>query len=935
MAAPTFDDLKAQNRTVYRDAVAPGTTEANDPLKSDIRALNDAQIDKMVEIAASASAGRRAFATVAERNAWTERPVGAIASVEETDLTYRWDGTTWVEFVDPLFGVAARAEAAQILAEAAAEDAEQAVTGATALLRPALPAPMAAADGAQIAAARLIGGTLDNDSGYVAGTGFSGWVFGIQITETQTAAQMDVLVTSTADATTMVVRVFERQVASAYVGPPSAEDGDLLLTTINHSLSGGEQASGSAYALVSVPLGGLRLLPDRYVLFEVTMLNGASPIAFGTRQRDVGSTVVPALRGYFRNGSTWSVLGDATKRLSVAIWGEGGGDLLAAPRRAEQRLEPALTAIGDTLEPLTDTDATNALSSAETAGLVGLAKVLPSGGFIDAVRVNLADATGTANSARVRLYLYDADYAVSRPLQRKRIDERTTSTVALLPDTAARTVDLPLNGLYVPAGGRVLATVELLDDGGDVVSIGYGIASLGGGEDGFLGGVRRPLGTALAYDEVVNGGYRVWGEMLTLRSRLGESVASLTLVNTLYATASSEIAQLGDSRTDEGGTGTATQEAIGWQAYAEIFSGGRVTLPPSLNFGVNGDTTAGMLARIATVAASPVTAVTLLAGTNDPAGSITISQSIANLTAIYQALRAAGKSIFVINELPRSDAGATADARTHRMRLHNWYAEVMATWAGVTVIDPSAILSDPTSTTWAPLPGYLRDGIHLSPRGALVIGRMLAQQALNPAFPTRQRLSVTAADLWASDMPQANLVPASMMAGSVPASTYAGTGAGDVPTGWLPVLENGAGLTLVWAVVVIDGYRWTQLTITGTPTEADPLVRLVKSIPTSSLTSGDVIYGSFGIQLDAGSTGVRGLFGYTAVNAATAYSGNLTGGNFLLGPEAISGVQAIPKLTAPVGSIAAASIGFGLGGYQGEPLNAVVRWGQPAVRKVA
>lgn len=110
-------DLRAQSRNVYRDAIAPGSATPNDPEKAAIRALNDGLIDKIDEAAQTALAGRRAFATLAARNAWTDRPTGAIAAVEETGLNYRWDNTTWAVFTDPLIEAADRAEAAQAVTQ--------------------------------------------------------------------------------------------------------------------------------------------------------------------------------------------------------------------------------------------------------------------------------------------------------------------------------------------------------------------------------------------------------------------------------------------------------------------------------------------------------------------------------------------------------------------------------------------------------------------------------------------------------------------------------------------------------------------------------------------------------------------------------------------------------------------------------------------------
>lgn len=124
----SISDLKAEANDVYRDTVAPGSSLPNDPAKTRIRSLMGAVLDKVEEVGASAVAGRRVFATLAERGAWTDRPTGAVAYVEATDETYRWSGAAWEAFEDPTLAAAEkaseeadRAESAKDLAQSTAE----------------------------------------------------------------------------------------------------------------------------------------------------------------------------------------------------------------------------------------------------------------------------------------------------------------------------------------------------------------------------------------------------------------------------------------------------------------------------------------------------------------------------------------------------------------------------------------------------------------------------------------------------------------------------------------------------------------------------------------------------------------------------------------------------------------------------------------------
>jgi lysophospholipase L1-like esterase len=397
---------------------------------------------------------------------------------------------------------------------------------------------------------------------------------------------------------------------------------------------------------------------------------------------------------------------------------------------------------------------------------------------------------------------------------------------------------------------------------------------------------------------------------------------------------SREVAQFGDSRTDEGGSGTSVNESLGYQAYAELFAGGRVTLPPDLNFGVSGDTTAQMVARLPAVAASRASVVVLLGGTNDGslAGNAAGAASIANFTTIYTSLvRQQRKTLVVINELPRGDGGAPAPG--YRLGLYHWVRDVLAGWPGVIVVDPASAMSDPASAAWAPLPGYLRDGLHFGPRGAVVVGQAVAG-ALNGLFTPRPLLAVSAADAFnATSQPRGNLVTNAMMTGSVAASTY-GAGSGNVPSGYLPVVDNGAGLSVTWSIVAAGNYACTQATVSGTPTAANPGVKLITPGFAASVASGDRISGAVAVQLDAGSSGVTAVSASTEVDAVSGAWASPSSGNYQLGPEMLAGVAPVAAITVPAGPFTSARMVMALRGYQNVPLSATVRFCQPTVRKL-
>lgn len=114
--------VKADLHFAFRDFTVEGVPASGNywPLKAAQRAALFQFVDYVQGIGESASAGRRVFATLAERDAWVDRPVGAQSYVEETGLFYRWSDSSWVVFDEPSLDAAARAEDAAIEAEAAA-----------------------------------------------------------------------------------------------------------------------------------------------------------------------------------------------------------------------------------------------------------------------------------------------------------------------------------------------------------------------------------------------------------------------------------------------------------------------------------------------------------------------------------------------------------------------------------------------------------------------------------------------------------------------------------------------------------------------------------------------------------------------------------------------------------------------------------------------
>lgn len=183
----------------------------------------------------------------------------------------------------------------------------------------------------------------------------------------------------------------------------------------------------------------------------------------------------------------------------------------------------------------------------------------------------------------------------------------------------------------------------------------------------------------------------------------------------------------------------------GWGCQGGVmlsFSGGGgtgaqafVVIGGSGNFGVPGESTAGLLARIGDLTASNASSFVLETGANDRNLSITPAQTITNLQSIWGDLTGAGKTVFDHVEGPVQPSGCPSGcvfntnqakeiAQTNTFRK-NWVRTVQSEAGGtappVFSFDSTAGETDATSAVGAPLPG-MRDtfGVHPTTQAGII-----------------------------------------------------------------------------------------------------------------------------------------------------------------------------------------------------------------------
>lgn len=168
---------------------------------------------------------------------------------------------------------------------------------------------------------------------------------------------------------------------------------------------------------------------------------------------------------------------------------------------------------------------------------------------------------------------------------------------------------------------------------------------------------------------------------------------------------------------------------------------GKLDYSSILNFGVPGDTTTMMLARLPAVVASTANVVLVMGGTNDAYAGVPLATYNINMTQIYDALRAAGKYVVSISTPPTTAQTAPA-SKTNLIVEYNRANQ--AYWANHSVqgvfVDAFANAADSTVANSPWKTGASADTpnvVHPNDLGGYYLGQPLST-ALALILPKRQ-----------------------------------------------------------------------------------------------------------------------------------------------------------------------------------------------------
>lgn len=341
-----------------------------------------------------------------------------------------------------------------------------------------------------------------------------------------------------------------------------------------------------------------------------------------------------------------------------------------------------------------------------------------------------------------------------------------------------------------------------------------------------------------------------------------------------------------------------TKGISGAAAWLEALSNGRISMPASLNFGVNGENTTQMRARLDTAVSSCVSGnadfVIFFGLCNDVLA--TAQQRVTttdNITAIAKAFTDAGILFIISGDAP---AGGNSDPTYRRpgdnlkgfMAVRRWCLESLPSLVpGVLVYDIYDKVSVPNSTTGDALPAFFQTDL-LHPSSQFYTEAVVP--AILPQLLSRYPSIVTAPEASNSEPydsvinPRGNILFNGMMDGDN----------SGLATSWSTPGGNGV-TTASSKVSSVDGpWAWQQIVLSGSSTSAGGETQVIQqqlnASQLSMISAGDKIQLDGLVELDSGFTNIRNI----AVRFSIFESAN--GGNTYTSRSFSTGSVGLDKL---------------------------------------
>lgn len=337
------------------------------------------------------------------------------------------------------------------------------------------------------------------------------------------------------------------------------------------------------------------------------------------------------------------------------------------------------------------------------------------------------------------------------------------------------------------------------------------------GPQGDRGAQGLPGTGAVPADEAV-AGYISTGGTSATKTALGVKLDKAEALTTYDKPFRNTAILFGTSLENQGNGGPDTLDPAdatavnsrGWFTWANGYLGQRFKL--IRNAGIGGNTSTQMLARIqADVIAYDPEWVFIGGPANDPSTDFTAATTIANYTAILDAL--AGRRIVMLNHPPRIEIN-TAARRKSVSQINEWIRLLPETRKNVIVVDVWRVLADPA--TGSPATGMAVDGTHYTTAGAQRVGAAVAA-VIAPLSTPRPRRVLGALD------PRNCIGNPSFTGG----------------TGWASLGTSGA--TITYEAIPDTWSTKAVIELAGVADGAERGIRYLENISSARFAPGDVI----------------------------------------------------------------------------------------------
>jgi len=265
------------------------------------------------------------------------------------------------------------------------------------------------------------------------------------------------------------------------------------------------------------------------------------------------------------------------------------------------------------------------------------------------------------------------------------------------------------------------------------------------------------------------------------------------------------IAVFGDSISAQN-TGTTSFNSKGYLVQALGLAKQRLSFSVALNFGVAGEKTYEILARISSVLAADPGSCVVLAGTNN-LGLVTTetsdaiyAQAISDLASIYDQLTAARIVVYAIPLLPRGNWGALTSPQITQaiaisLRLNAWIREQARTRPPelFKVVPSDQAMCNASTSAYTAIAGATSDNQHPIGYGAFLLAQPLAAR-INQDIEALPTGPYSLADVRSTDNPFGDIAVGGMMTGT---GGVASTGVtGSIASGWTAVRSTGSTLAV-------------------------------------------------------------------------------------------------------------------------------------------